>query len=506
MDDSLAAHDNHTKDDRTSVDGSNPGNKQTEKDQAFQLCIVDSILDAVIATDLNYHILSWNTAAEQLYGWKEEEVLGKDARNFLPTTFPYNRSEEWEEQLHTLGYWKGEVVQQSKDGTLIPVLCSISYVKDRTGAIIGAVAINRDIRDWKHTQQRLQESEQQLHLALETAKLGVWQLDLSTGQLDCSTTCKANFGLPPETVFTYDALLEAILPEDRERLRREVHRAIAEKDLYEAEYRVCWPDTTVHWIAARGRAFYGEDGKPLRMAGMTLEITERRELEYRKDEFIEIASHELRTPITTLKGYTQLLQRKSVQQGLQEYATILTKMDGQLNRLTKLIIDLLDISKIHMGKVPYTKAPFDFDAWIQSLIHDLQQASVQHTIMLTGAASRKVTGDHHRLEQVFINLITNAIKYSPRAERVDVEITSEMDNVIVRVRDYGVGIPKQHQHKIFDRFYRVSTLSNNSFPGLGVGLYISHEIIQAHNGKIWLESVEEQGSTFFVSLPHAQDE
>lgn len=506
MDDSLAAHDNHTKDDRTSVDGSNPWNKQAEKDQAFQLCIANSILDAVVATDLDYRILSWNTAAEQLYGWKEEEVLGKMARTFLPTTFPYNSRAEWEEQLHTFGYWKGEAIQQSRDGTMLPVLCSVSYVKDRTGAIIGAVAINRDIRAWKQTQQRLQESEQQLHLALETAKLGVWQLDLSTDLFDCSTTCKANFGLPPETVITYDALLEAVLPEDREHIRREVHRAVAEKDLYEVEYRVRWPDTTVHWITARGRAFYGEDGKPLRMAGLTLEITERKELEYRKDEFIGIASHELRTPVTALKGYTQLLQRKSVQQGLQEHATILTKMDGQLNRLTKLIVDLLDISKMQMGKVAYTKAPFDFDVWIQSLIQDLQQASAHHTIMLTGAASLKVMGDHNRLEQVFINLITNAIKYSPRAERVDVAIAPAMDNVTVSVRDYGVGIPKEHHRKIFDRFYRVSTLSNNSFPGLGVGLYITHEIIQAHNGKIWLESAEEQGSTFFVSLPLAQDE
>lgn len=493
MDDSLAAHDN-------------PWNKQAEKDQAFQLCIADSILDAVVATDLDYRILSWNTAAEQLYGWKEEEVLGKDARNFLPTTFPYNRREEWEEQLRTTGYWKGEAVQQSRDGTMFPVLCSVSYVKDRTGTIIGAVAINRDIRVWKQTQQRLQESEQQLHLALETAKLGVWQLDLSTGLFDCSITCKANFGLPPETVFTFDALLEAVLPEDRERIRREVASAVAERGLYETEYRVRWPDTTVHWIAARGQAFYGEDGSPLRMAGMTLEITERKEFEYRKDEFIGIASHELRTPVTALKGYTQLLQRKFVQQGLQEHATILTRMDGQLNRLTKLVVDLLDISKMQMGKVAYSIAPFDFDAWIQNLTHDLQQASAQHTIMLTGAASRKVMGDHDRLEQVFINLITNAIKYSPHAERVDVKIAPELDSVTVHIKDYGVGIPKQHHRKIFDRFYRVSSLSNNFFPGLGVGLYITHEIIQAHNGKIWLESAEEQGSTFFVSLPLVQNE
>lgn len=227
------------------------------------------------------------------------------------------------------------------------------------------------------------------------------------------------------------------------------------------------------------------------------------EAEQRKDEFISVASHELRTPVTALKGYTQLLQRAFERQGMQKHAAILARMDGQLDRLTKLITDLLDTSKMQMGKVAYIKAPFDFNSWVADMITNLQTAS-PHTITLTGTASRKVMGDKDRLEQVLINLITNAIKFSPKAERVDIKIVSEQDTVTVHVRDYGIGIPKEHHHKIFDRFFRAS-YANNNFPGMGIGLYISHEIVQAHNGNIWVKSTPKRGSTFFVSLPFAQD-
>ncbi|MDQ6642922.1 MAG: PAS domain-containing sensor histidine kinase [Chloroflexota bacterium] len=227
------------------------------------------------------------------------------------------------------------------------------------------------------------------------------------------------------------------------------------------------------------------------------------ETEQLKDEFISVASHELRTPVTALKGYTQLLQRAFERQGMQKHVAILTRMDGQIDRLTKLITDLLDTSKMQMGKVAYSKAPFDFNSWVADMITNLQAAS-SHTITLTGSASRKVMGDKDRLEQVLINLITNAIKFSPEAERVDIKIVSEQDTVTVHVRDYGIGIPKEHHHKVFDRFFRASYASNN-FPGMGIGLYISHEIVQAHNGNIWVKSTPKRGSTFFVSLPFAQD-
>jgi PAS domain S-box-containing protein len=362
---------------------------EVEKDQAFQANIADSIADALIATDLDYHILRWNAAAERLYGWTEKDVLGKDLYLVLSTTFPDTNNEEWQDHLRTRGYWQGEVNQRCKDGRQVSVLTSVSYIKGKTGTSIGTVASNRDITEWKRAQLHLQENDRS------------------------------------------------------------------------------------------------------------------EEAEQRKDEFISVASHELRTPVTALKGYTQLLQRAFERQGMQKHAAILTRMDGQIDRLTKLITDLLDTSKMQMGKVAYSKAPFDFNSWVADMITNLQAAS-SHTITLTGTASRKVMGDKDRLEQVLINLITNAIKFSPKAERVDIKIVSEQDTVTVHVRDYGIGIPKEHHHKVFDRFFRAS-YANNNFPGMGIGLYISHEIVRAHDGNIWVKSMPKRGSTFFVSLPFAQD-
>jgi PAS domain S-box-containing protein len=353
--------------------------KRAEQQLLFHANVVQSISDAVIATDTQYTILSWNKAAETLYGWTQEEVLGKAASDILWYEFPYNPPDEWKEHLQTRGYWKGQVIHKRKDGTQARVMASVSQVKDSNGTIIGAVAANRDITEWK-------------------------------------------------------------------------------------------------------------------------------ELERSKDEFIGAASHELRTPVTALKGYTQLLQRTLEKQGLRDHAQTLAKMDGQLNRLTKLIADLLDVSKMQMGKIAYSKAVFDFNAWVHDIINDIQQASPHHVIALTRDTQCKIIGDQDRLSQVFINLLTNAIKYSPKAERVDVIIRPVSDIVTVSVRDYGIGIPKEHHSRIFERFYRVASSHDNTFPGLGIGLYISHEIIQAHEGKIWVESEEGKGSTFFVSLPLAQDE
>ena len=350
-----------------------------EQDLLFCASVLQSISDAVIATDMQYTVLSWNKAAETLYGWTQKEVLGKSALDIFWYEFPHNPPDEWKEHLQTRGYWKGEVIHKRKDGTRVHIMASVSLVKDSNGTVIGMVAANRD-------------------------------------------------------------------------------------------------------------------------------ITASKELEQRKDEFIGVASHELRTPVTALKGYAQLLQRTLEKQGLQDYAQTLAKMDGQLTRLTKLLADLLDISKMQTGKVAYSKAVFDFNAWVHDIINDIQRASPQHVIALTRDTECKIIGDQDRLSQVFINLLTNAIKFSPKAERVDVIIRPVSDIVTVSVRDYGIGIAKEHHSRIFERFYRVTSSHDNTFPGLGIGLYISHEIIRAHEGKIWVESEEGKGSTFFVSLPLAQDE
>lgn len=231
-----------------------------------------------------------------------------------------------------------------------------------------------------------------------------------------------------------------------------------------------------------------------------LDITERKKLEQRKDEFIGIASHELKTPLTSIKGYVQILERIIHQMGDPRLELYLKKTNTYIDRLNTLIADLLDVSKIQAGKLQLNFDTFNIKDLAQDSIESIQHMNSHHKIVLQNAVDIQINGDRQRLEQVFTNLLTNAIKYSPKADTVIVSLKHNEKEVQVSVQDFGVGIPKKEQQKLFQRFYRVESTAKK-FSGLGIGLYISCEIVERHGGHMWVESDEGKGSTFYFTLP-----
>ena len=242
-------------------------------------------------------------------------------------------------------------------------------------------------------------------------------------------------------------------------------------------------------------------GKIVGSAKIARDITERVEFEQRKDEFISMASHELKTPVTALKGFTQLLKRRYKRQNDAESLRFLDRMDTQIDKLTKLINDLLDISKMQTGQLEYRMEPFDLDALAQEIVENVQGTTQTHHIILQNTPQAHVYGDRDRIGQVFINLLTNAIKYSPNADHLIVQIATNETNVLVSVQDFGIGIDEAYHEKIFDRFYQVNEPAEKTYPGLGLGLYISCEIIKRHQGRLWVQSQKGHGSTFTFCLP-----
>ncbi|EFH88115.1 ATP-binding protein [Ktedonobacter racemifer] len=232
-----------------------------------------------------------------------------------------------------------------------------------------------------------------------------------------------------------------------------------------------------------------------------IDITERKELEQRKDEFISIASHELKSPLTALTLLSSHLRKKLTENDSFMAEQMLTRMEGQVRTLTCLINDLLDVSKIQAGRLGYAKEPFDLDALINEIVETAQLTSPGHRLMIHGASHATISGDRDKLGQVFINLLSNAIKYSPQADHVDISLETVQDGAFVRIQDVGIGIPKERQDRLFERFYRVDTSKQNDVPGLGLGLYIAREIIKHHGGEITVSSEEGKGSIFSVSLP-----
>lgn len=235
------------------------------------------------------------------------------------------------------------------------------------------------------------------------------------------------------------------------------------------------------------------------------DITERREIERRKDDFLSIASHELKTPLTTIKGYVQALERMVPNQASDKFKSVLAKTGVYVERLNNLIAELLDVSRIQTGNIELHKMPFDFDKMIFDVVDAVQTATHNHKIIVKGSSGINLSGDESHIIQVVNNLVSNAIKYAPEAGEVLLHISRVSDYVKLSVTDYGVGISPEDQKRVFERFFRVGEIQQR-FPGMGIGLYICDQIIKNHNGSLWVESEKGKGATFSFTLPIKEGE
>lgn len=251
------------------------------------------------------------------------------------------------------------------------------------------------------------------------------------------------------------------------------------------------------------------DGVLVHAVDVTAQVVARQrieELSRQKDEFIGIASHELKTPVTSIKAYTQLLERRFRGEGDERASVLLKKMDGQLDRLTTLIADLLDVTKMESGKLLFHPSPFDYNELVQEIIEEMQRTTTKHRIVRELTATVRLIADRDRIGQVLTNLLSNAIKYSPQAHIIKVRTELSETAIITSVQDSGIGIAKEKQAHLFERFFRVEGESQTTYPGLGLGLYIAAEFIKRHHGSIWVESEEGKGTTFSFSLPLVQSQ
>jgi len=240
----------------------------------------------------------------------------------------------------------------------------------------------------------------------------------------------------------------------------------------------------------------------VKWVGTFTDIEEQKQIEKRKDEFLSIASHELKTPLTSIKAYMQLLDRSFKESSAnQESKKYLERTQIQLEKLHNLIADLLDISKIESGNLQFNKKDFDFETLLKNSLDIIRQTNPEYNIIKTNINTATIFGDDIRIEQVIINYLNNAIKYSPDSKNIKIStIINENNELVFSVKDEGVGVPEAKQKDIFKKFYRVEENSHR-FQGLGIGLYICSEIIRRHNGTVGVKSKPSKGSEFYFTLP-----
>lgn len=260
------------------------------------------------------------------------------------------------------------------------------------------------------------------------------------------------------------------------------------------------------WFNFTYKPLHDANGKVYAILNMATDITRQVHLQQQKDEFIGIASHELKTPVTSIKAYAQVLEAIFREKGYEKETTMLSRMGIQINKLTNLISDLLDTTKIQAGKLMFNERWFDFNNVVEETVEDIRRTTSKHKIIVQPREiSGEIFADPERISQVITNLLSNAIKYSPDSDTILVSTREEENGVKLCVKDFGVGIAPEKHEKVFEQFYRVSGDKQHTFPGLGLGLYISSEIIKREGGRIWVESVEGKGSNFCFSLPRKKD-
>ncbi|MBI2338469.1 PAS domain-containing sensor histidine kinase [Candidatus Daviesbacteria bacterium] len=291
---------------------------------------------------------------------------------------------------------------------------------------------------------------------------------------------------------------ELNIPKFRNLLKKVLKRGVSFNN-FEIEYHI--PKKGKRILLINARKFYRQINSTQTILLAIEDITKAKNYDKQKDEFSSIIMHELKTPVSTISGYLQLLQGHLSKRGDKKLLNYTDNMSVQIVRLTSLINGLLNSSKIRAVGFDYQEGIFDINELTTETIEDIQKTCETHRITQEGKVVGYVKGDRERIAQVLINLLINAIRYSPNANKVVVRTSVKNNKVIIGVEDFGIGISRINQKKVFERFFRLNGSNKETFYGLGLGLDISSQIVHYHKGRIWVESTQGKGSSFNFLLP-----
>ncbi|QXU42700.1 PAS domain S-box protein [Pedobacter sp. D749] len=528
---------------------------QAEEKQSMLAAIIESSEDAIISKTLDGIITTWNKGAEHIFGYSEDEAVGQPITILLPA----DRLSEEEVIIENIrrGEKVGHIqtIRKTKDGRLLNISLTVSPIKNRDGVVIGASKVARNITSQKESEKLIAKHMERLELLNVVGRSINESLDLQQilQQVTDSTTklTGAAFGAffynqvnqEGESYWLYtisgvpsEALADFPMPRNTALFHPTFSgEGIVRSDdiTQDARYGKNAPFfgkpsghlPVISYLAVPvktksgeviGGLFFGHQEKAIfkkeheelvltvaSQAAIAIEnsmlFKEVQELSAKKDEFIAMASHELKTPMTSLFGFLQLANRNTGE-GIAK--NLLERAIRQLEKMIVLVSDLFDVSKIHSGKLQLNMEYLNLAILIQEMKESFLQAHPAHILTIEMPEESFVNADRMRLEQVLTNLLNNAVKYATQEKTIELKV-QHLDNVVLTsVKDFGPGISEENQRHIFSQFYQAKENKDGS-SGLGLGLFISKDIIERHGGQIWVESEPGKGATFNFSLPLA---
>jgi PAS domain S-box-containing protein len=482
--------------------------------------LLNNVTDAIIVSDQNFNIIGWNAAAENIYGWKAEDALGNPAMEFLQTRYPFDKfPPDLSNERFQKDGWKGEILQKHKDGQIIPIMTSISPLKDENNVLTGTIEINRDITKRKEIEDALHKSESNLAEAQRIAHIGSWEWNIQNGEIIWSDELYSIYGLDINTFTpTMNSFADYVHPDDLEYVNSIIDQITSKGIQVDFDFRIVRTDGSTRILNTVAEITdFDENNNPLLMSGINQDITERKQTEEQfkihseelaksnadLKQFAYVASHDLREPLRMITSYLQLLERRYKDQLDEDANDFIGFAVNGAKRLDTMIMDLLEYSRVANIEMKFTDV--DIQEVVELVINNLKVLIEENDATIDYDSLPTIWSDENLLIILFQNLISNAIKYrTEETPKIHISAIKEENQYVFSVKDNGIGIDSKHLERIFTIFNRLHT--HEEYEGSGIGLAIAQRIVHQHGGEIWAESELGKGSTFYFTIPETKRE
>ena len=482
-----------------------------EKEHRLRSIVEEATVATGVYSGRDMKIDIANDVMLEMWG-KDRSVIGKTFEEAIPELEGQPFLGYLQEVYDTgVTYWgREEKADLIIDGKLTTGYFNYTYkaLRDKSGKIYGILHMAIDVTEIVESKNLLRESESHYRQMADLMPEKVTNTDPAGKAVYFNQNWLDYSGMSSEHL-RQEGWIDLIHPEDKVKFAKKWRESLSDGSHFETEVRIRNKEGAYLWHLSRAEAVRDEDGLISMWISTNTEIQKLKEEEKRKEDFLKMVSHELKTPVTSMKGYVQLLltvlERTTNEELLDmPFKPSLERIDHQIVRLTRLISEMLDLSRIEEGKLELQKKRFSINGLVEDTVQDIILTNTQHKIDISHHVKAEVCADKDRIGQVLINLITNAIKYSPESNHIEILIEPAREKEIaVRVRDRGIGIEEKYQKNIFKRFYRIGIESEETYSGFGIGLYLANEIMQRHDGRIEVKSEIGQGSEFSLVLAEA---
>lgn len=334
-----------------------------------------------------------------------------------------------------------------------------------------------------------------LNIIMSGSGIGVWSLDAKTMQINVCTTFKLLLGLPDKSSYPFAELFSKVGFSCRNTVLQNLKSACTQAGTFAIEFMV---NEQGSWFKLTGKVYdQGDDKRGMYMGTLT-DITEAKTKEIWNNDRLALLSHELKGPLSVIKLYVQRAYKISADKNVKDAALFLNKADDQVNMMALLMDDFLSLASVANAKMELAYEWFDIATLVDDIIAQMQLRHPGYQFVSKVLSTINMKADKRKITQVILNYLSNAVKYSAENSRIEIKCHNQNGEIKLAVKDSGIGIDADHQQKVFDRYYRTP---GTCADGFGLGLYLVKEIIDAHGGKVWVQSMINQGSTFYFSVP-----